>query len=48
MDGGINRWREYGYIPVTEVKEAAVVVRVLILKTKIRPAAQTVISHTQL
>lgn len=37
-----------GCIPVTEVEEAAVVVWVLILKAQVRPAAQTVISYTQL
>lgn len=37
-----------GCIPVTEVEEAAVVIWVLILKAQVRPAAQTVISYTQL
>lgn len=39
---------DHGCIPVTEVKETAVVIRVLILKAEIRPAAQTVVSNTQL
>lgn len=37
-----------GCIPVTEVEEAAVVVRVLVLKAQVGPAAQTVVSYTQL
>lgn len=37
-----------GCLPVTEVKEAAVVVKVLVLKAQVRPAAQTIISYTQL
>lgn len=35
-------------LPVTEVQEAAVVVWVLVLKAQVGPAAQTVISDTQL
>lgn len=37
-----------GCIPVTEVEETTVVIWVLILKAQVRPAAQTVISYTQL